>query len=58
MKHCMYLCVLRWFSCVFLNSEEVELRFEEGKVHGENVMYGTRPSVFHGNGPSKVLSLC
>ena len=54
----MYLSVLRWFCVVSLNSEEVELRFEEGKVRGENVMYGTRPSIFHGNGPSKVLSLC
>ena len=29
---------------MYLDSEEVELRFEDGMVHGENVMYGTRPS--------------
>ncbi len=34
-------------------SGEVELRFDNGYPFVQNTMYGTKPAVLHGNGPSK-----
>uniref|UniRef100_A0A672ZHL9 Procollagen-lysine,2-oxoglutarate 5-dioxygenase 1 n=1 Tax=Sphaeramia orbicularis TaxID=375764 RepID=A0A672ZHL9_9TELE len=35
-------------------SDEVVLKFEEGRVRARNVLYDTLPVVIHGNGPTKV----
>lgn len=40
--------------CVFF-SDEVVLKFEEGKVRARNLMHDTLPVIIHGNGPTKVL---
>ena len=48
------LCCTAWLSL----TEEVEIKYEDDKSVGHNVVYGTKPAIFHGNGPSKVCSLC
>jgi hypothetical protein len=35
--------------------EEVEIKYEDDKSVGHNVVYGTKPAIFHGNGPSKIF---
>lgn len=36
-------------------SDEVVLKFEEGRVRARNLMHDTLPVIIHGNGPTKVL---
>ncbi len=35
-------------------TDEVVLKFEDGRVRARNVLYDTLPVIIHGNGPTKV----
>lgn len=39
---------------LLFNSDEVVLRFENGKARAKNVFYETLPVAINGNGPTKV----
>ncbi|MEQ2273888.1 hypothetical protein XENORESO_010468 [Xenotaenia resolanae] len=39
---------------LFVFSDEVVLKFEDGRVRARNVQYDTLPVVLHGNGPTKL----
>ena len=57
---CCCVSSLHFVSCLSMlwfvfSAEEIELKFEGEVTRGENVIYGTKPSVFHGNGPSKIF---
>lgn len=42
----------------FVFTDEVVLKFEDGRVRARNLLHDTLPVIIHGNGPTKVPAQC